>query len=48
LKGGKVVKVHKATTGKGELTVEYKLGTKTYTITGHQNKRAGTFNVHKV
>ena len=41
LKGGKVVKITKPTTGRGEVTVEYKLGTKTYTVTGKQNQKTG-------
>jgi hypothetical protein len=41
LKGGKVIKIHRPTTGRGELVIEYKLGTKTYTVTGNQKKRTG-------
>lgn len=50
LKGGKVVKVHRPTTGthKGDLTIEYKLGTKTYTVTGRHNQKSGVFSISKV
>jgi hypothetical protein len=41
LKGGKVVKITKPTTGRGESVIEYKLGTKTYTVTGRLNQKTG-------
>lgn len=53
LKGGKVVKVHEQAKGQGngkkkDTVVEYKLGTKTYSVTGRYNQRTGQFNVRKV
>lgn len=53
LKGGKVVKVHRPTTtgvgaNKSDLTVEYKLGTKTYTVTGRYSQKLGTFSLNKI
>lgn len=50
LKGGKVVKVHRSATGgnKSELTVEYKMGTKVYTVVGRYNQKAGTFSISRV
>lgn len=49
LKGGKVVKATKSTLGnKSDVVVEYKLGTKTYTVTGRHNQRTGEFHVSKV
>lgn len=49
LKGGKVVKTTKSTLGnKSDVVVEYKLGTKTYTVTGRHNQRTGEFHVSKV
>lgn len=54
LKGGKVVKVHRPTTttgvgaNKSDLTVEYKLGTKTYTVTGRYSQKLGTFTLNKI
>lgn len=53
LKGGKVVKVHRPTTttaggNKSDVAVEYKLGTKTYTVSGRYNQKSGTFSLSKI
>jgi hypothetical protein len=48
LKGGKAVQVRRPTKNRGEVEVEYKLGTKTYTINGNYNQKTGQLSITKV
>lgn len=46
------MKVHRPTTttggNKSDVAVEYKLGAKTYTVSGRYNQKSGTFTLSKI
>lgn len=49
LKGGKVTQIRRSSTrNKNEVEIEYKVGTKTYTITGHYAPKTGELSIKKI